>query len=242
MANVVAKEGKGAKGAKGARTRAAILDAAIDCYNLYGYAKTTQEKIAERAGMSMGAVTYHFSSIAAITRAAITHAFALRLRKHEETIRAVVSIPQDFETALEIYWNEMIDPLFIACHELAVAARTDPILKAELVPAHERFQRQWNRNLLALHPEWGEAGEMFRFAVEYSTFLVEGMALNYLLIGGSEKRLQDLRDYMKDNLEAMLQAGLAGIRTRQLLAPGRSRRAKVARSPLGKVAKLDTDA
>jgi hypothetical protein len=181
----------------------------------------------------MGAITYHFSSIAGITRAAITHTFDLRLRKHEETITtALSSNPQDFETALEIYWTEMIDPLFIACHELAVAARTDPLLRAEFIPAHERFQRQWNRNLLKLHPEWKNTGEMFRFAVEYSTFLVEGMALNFLLIGGSERRLHDLRDYMKDNLEMLMKAGLDGIRVKQLLAPGRRRRAMVARSSM----------
>lgn len=223
-------EAKTAKGGKGARTRIAILDAALECYNLFGYAKTTQEKIAERAGMSMGAVTYHFSSIAEITRAAIVHAFDLRLRKHEETIRSALSNPEDFETALEIYWNEMIDPLFIACHELAVAARTDPVLRAELVPVHARFQRRWNTNLLELHPEWANTGDMFRFAVEYSTYLVEGMALNFLLIGGSEKRLHDLRDYMKDNLEAIQQAGVTGLRVRQLLAPGRSRRASLQRA------------
>lgn len=216
-------------GTKGARTRSAILDATIDCYNLYGYAKTTQEKIAERAGLSMGAVTYHFSSIAEITRAAINHAFALRLQRHEESIRAALSRPQDFETALEIYWRGMIDPLFIACHELAVAARTDPLLKIELIPAHERFQRRWNRNLLQLHPEWTETGDMFRFAVEYSTYLVEGMALNFLLINGSDKRFTDLRDFMKDNLEGILEAGRAGVRVKQMLAPGRKRRADIIR-------------
>ncbi|MFA7588145.1 MAG: TetR/AcrR family transcriptional regulator [Novosphingobium sp.] len=230
MARKVATE---AKGAKGARTRAAILDATIDCYNLHGYAKTTQEKIAERAGLSMGAVTYHFSSIAEITRAAINHAFDLRLQRHEESIRTALSNPEDFETALEIYWKGMIDPLFIACHELAVAARTDPLLRMELVPAHERFQRRWNRNLLQLHPEWADTGDIFRFAVEYSTYLVEGMALNFLLIGGGEKRLVDLRDYMKDNLEYLLQAGLAGTRVKQMLAPGRKRRAEIQRETIG---------
>lgn len=213
-----------AKDSKGARTRAAILDATIDCYNLHGYAKTTQEKIAERAGLSMGAITYHFSSIAEITRAAIVHAFDLRLHKHEETIRTALSNPEDFETALEIYWAEMIDPLFIACHELAVAARTDPLLKAELLPVHARFQERWNSNLLVLHPEWANAGDMFQFAVEYSTYLVEGMALNFLLIGNSEDRLLELRAYLKDNLEAILAAGVAGTRVRQFLAPGQQRR------------------
>lgn len=232
MAARAAKEGRGSKGA---RTRVAILDATIECYNLFGYAKTTQEKIAERAGLSMGAITYHFASISEITRAAITHAFDLRLHKHEETIRAVLSNPEDFETTLEIYWSEMIDPLFIACHELAVAARTDPLLRAELIPAHDRFQRRWNRNLLQLHPEWKNTGDMFRFAVEYSTYLVEGMALNFLLIGGSERRLHDLRDYLKDNLELIQKAGVAGVRVKQLLAPGRSRRAQIVPSVKKKI-------
>lgn len=227
---------KKTKGGKGMRTRAAILDATIECYNQYGYAKTTQEKIAERAGLSMGAITYHFSSIADITRAAITHAFNLRLERHEKAILTALDNPDDFDTALEIYWKELLDPLFVACHELAVASRTDPMLRAEFVPAQDRFQKRWNRNLLKLHPEWEETGDMFRFAVEYSTFLSEGMALHYMLMGGNEKRLHDIRDYMKDSLEGLQKLGKSDVGVKQMLAPGRARRADLARKAAGRKA------
>ncbi len=212
------------KGAKAQRTRAAILDATLACYNDFGFARTTQEKIAERAGLSMGAITYHFGSIHEITRAAIGHAFSERLTRHEQAIRTAMTVDGDFDTALEIYWNEVIDPLFIACHELAVAARTDDVLKAEFLPAQETFQREWNRNLLALHPEWGEAGELFRFAVEYSTWLCEGMALHHIMFGANASRLQDTRDFMKDNLAMLLGHGKGGGSVASLLAAGRAAR------------------
>jgi AcrR family transcriptional regulator len=220
---------------KGAETRRAILEATIDCYNHHGYANTTQGKIAKQAGLSMGALTYHFPSIVEVTRAAIEHAFEVRLEKHRESIERTVSRPGDFENALEIYWKEMIDPLFMACHELAVAARTDPALQAVLKPAHEHFQEQWNRNLLKLHPEWKGTADIFRFAVEYSTCLAEGMALSWQLRGNSERRMQELLDFMKDNLEMLLIAGRSGMRVKDLLRDGRARRAA------GQTAKAEAD-
>ena len=206
---------------KGARTRRAILQAAVDCYNQYGYAKTTQEKIADRAGLSLGALTYHFSTFSDINRAAITYVFETRLEKHERLISEALSSPTDFEGALEIYWRETIDPLFIASHELMVAARTDPALKTELMPAHKAFRKRWNDNLLRLHPAWKETGELFYFAVEYSTYLVEGMAINWMLAECPEDRARDIRDFMKDHLEYILDAGRRGRDISSLLAAGR---------------------
>ncbi len=43
-----------------------MLDAAIDCLVEYGYAKTTMRRIAERAGVTPGALQHHFASKAAL--------------------------------------------------------------------------------------------------------------------------------------------------------------------------------
>lgn len=213
------------KRSKGEETRSAILDAVVACYCEHGYAQTTQEKVAEKAGLSMGAVTYHFGSIADLSKAAIDHAFKRRLEQHSAAIAEAVKISWDFETTLEIYWRSVTNPHFVACHELSVAARTDPSLYAVLTPAYERFRVQWNRGLRRLHPEWKGTGDMFRFAVEYSTHLMEGMAVEYLLHGHDEQRMRNMRAFLKDTLESLLVAGRSGQSVSDLLAPGRRRRA-----------------
>lgn len=218
------KEGRGMRLKKGEVTKRAILDAALRCYEKFGYARTTQERVAREADVSMGALTYHFPSIAKLTRAAVEHVFQLRIEKHRHAIESSSRAATDFETALEIYWQSVTDPLFIISHELEVAARTDKTLAHVLKPAHKIFLKQWQENLLTLHPEWQKAGEMFEFAVRYSTFLAEGMAIHHLLHGADGQVARDLRDFMKDNLEAMLTAGKAGTNVEQLLAPGRVHR------------------
>lgn len=234
---------------KGDITRNAILDAALRCYHRLGYASTTQEKILQEAGVSMGALTYHFPSIAELTRAAIDRVFQLRIERHRSAIEAAIKQSFDFENTLEIYWRGVTDPLFSASHELEVAARTNAALSAVLAPAHERFRRQWRRNLRKLHPEWNGTGDMFDFAVRYSMHLTEGMALDHLLHGSDEQHMRDLRDYLKDTLEGLLEAGRAGQQVRQLLAPGRARRASLNQPPshaepdgLASASRLEADA
>lgn len=211
---------------KGEATRLAILDAALRCYGKFGYARTTQDRIAREAGVSMGALTYHFPSVAELTQAAVQHVFRLRVEKHREAIRESADAATDFEAALEIYWQSVTSPLFVISHELSVAARTDRTLANVLKPAHNEFLIQWKQNLQELHPEWKDAGEMFEFAVQYSTFLTEGMAIRHLLEGMDTETARAVRDFMKDSLEALLAAGKAGTSVTQLLAPGRARRTK----------------
>ena len=43
-------------------TRRRVLDAAVECLIDRGYAKTTVEEVARRAGVSLGAERHHFPS------------------------------------------------------------------------------------------------------------------------------------------------------------------------------------
>src|ERR1700682_375294 len=54
-------------------TRTALLDAAMDCLIEEGYANTTTRRIAERAGVTPGALHHHFSGKAELLTAAVSH-------------------------------------------------------------------------------------------------------------------------------------------------------------------------
>ena len=213
---------------KGARTRRAILDAVVSCYYKNGYARTTLEKIAAESGLSMGALTYHFPSITAIIQATIDFVYEERLAKHTRLIRTSLTDSQDFETALEIYWTETVDPTFVACLELGLAARTDTALYNVWEPAHAHFREQWRSRLLELHPKWEGNDQVFSFAVEYSTHLFEGMAINTLLTRDQPTELQRaIRDYLKDHLETLQKLSQSGATIDSILRSGRRRRARL---------------
>lgn len=117
-----------------ASTRAALLDAAIECIVEEGYASTTTRRIAERAGVTPGALQHHFASKAELLGQAIRHAregFGREMLAHGPP--DAPSIQARCELTLDRMWEVHRGPFFQASTELLVAARADVELRATLV-------------------------------------------------------------------------------------------------------------
>ena len=71
---------------KSASTRTQIIETAIKCFVDEGYSRTTTTLIAEKAGLSRGAMLHHFPSKLAIVRAAVEHLHAKRLRAFRKAV------------------------------------------------------------------------------------------------------------------------------------------------------------
>ncbi len=115
-------------------TRAALLDATIDCLVEFGYAGTTTTRVVERAGLSRGAQVHHFHTKAELVAEAVRHLAAKRVTelRHE-----TAKLPDDGEkmrAALDLVWRTHSGPMFAASLELWIAARTDSELRASLLP------------------------------------------------------------------------------------------------------------
>src|SRR5579871_6267699 len=74
---------------KSASTRTLIIEAAIKCLVELGYARTTTTVIAEKAGLSRGAMLHHFPSKMGIVRAAVDYLHAKRLRAFRKAMAKV---------------------------------------------------------------------------------------------------------------------------------------------------------
>lgn len=114
-------------------TRTALLDAAMECLVEEGYANTTTRRIAERAGVTPGALQHHFASKAELLSEAVRHIRAKFAQK-----MLAQGPPDDpspdarSEQLLDRMWELHKGPVFYAYIELLVAARTDPELRATL--------------------------------------------------------------------------------------------------------------
>ena len=98
-----------------------------------GLANFTTPKVCERAGISPGALFDHFATKSALLAAAAQHLFSLLLKDFESAFDEVP--PQHrIEDALELLWREMSDARLAAAYDLYTAARTDPVLRADLEP------------------------------------------------------------------------------------------------------------
>ena len=115
-------------------TRAALLDATIDCLVDYGYSATTTTKVVERAGVSRGAQVHHFPTKAELVSEAVRRLAERRLREIRDEIEKLPKGVKRRDATLDLLWHQHSGPLFAASIELWVAARSDKELRASLLP------------------------------------------------------------------------------------------------------------
>jgi AcrR family transcriptional regulator len=189
---------------KSATTRNLIVEAAIHCFVELGYARTTTTAIANKAGLSRGAMLHHFPSKMDIVRAAVAHLHARRLRAFRKTVQQTPVHGDRVHANLQAYWQHVRHPMFVAFFELAVAARTDSELSAILRPAQEAFEEEWHRTAREVFTEWRTADTNFDVALDLTRYVLEGMAISFLVhketeldrrvLAYLEEKLHELRD------------------------------------------------
>lgn len=112
------------------RTR--LLDATVECLVTYGYAGTTTHRVAEVAGVTRGAQVHHFPSREALVVAAIEHLAEQRTQAAIRELGRAQNAPDPVSKMLDYLWESHQGPIFAATMELWIAARTDPVLAAQV--------------------------------------------------------------------------------------------------------------
>jgi AcrR family transcriptional regulator len=189
---------------KSAATRGLIVEAAIKCFVELGYARTTTTAIADRAGLSRGAMLHHFPSKVDVVRAAVEHLHAKRLKAFRRAVQRTPPSGDRVHANLEAYWQHVRHPMFVAFFELVVAARTDRELAAILAPAREAFEEELHRTARQVFPEWHTDDTTFDVALDLTRYVLEGMAISIHMHRETERdrrvlayleaKLRELRD------------------------------------------------
>jgi len=195
---------------KSASTRTQITEAAIKCFVEYGYSRTTTTLIAEKAGLSRGAMLHHFPSRLAVVRAAVEHLHSKRLRAFRKAVSKTTPEGDHVRQSVEAYWAHVRHPMFVAFFELAVAARSEKELASILRPAQEAFEREWYDAAVDMFPEWRGRGEQFDLALDLARYVLEGMAISFLTHKETE-RDQRVLAYLDEKIREL--AGLPKART-----------------------------
>jgi len=118
----------------------------------YGWSGTTTTLIAARANVSRGAQLHHYPTKASLVLAAVTHLTerrAAEILAEAETLRGQ-SPEGRIGRVVDLLAASFTGPLFAAAIELWVAARTDPELRAALVPLEARIGRDMHRLAVSL--------------------------------------------------------------------------------------------
>jgi AcrR family transcriptional regulator len=116
-----------------AATRAALLEAAIECLAEEGYSSLTTRRVSERAGVSQGIQMHYFPTKTHLLTEAVRYVaanLASEILSNEE-LRSLGDADRR-EAALDEVWRIHRGPLFQAGMELWMAARTEPELRETL--------------------------------------------------------------------------------------------------------------
>ncbi len=187
-------------------TRQRLLTATLDCLVEHGWSGTTTTLIAEKAGVSRGAQLHHYPTKAALVLAAVEH---LAQRRADELRAAAVDLPAEVPQRVDRVINLLIPaftgPLFVAALEVWVAGRTDPELRAALIPLEARVGREMHHlavDLLGVDQSRPGA----RAAIQVTLDLLRGLGVANLLTDDSVRR-QALLGTWKQQLSALLTEG-----------------------------------
>ncbi|MCP5179112.1 MAG: TetR/AcrR family transcriptional regulator [Pseudomonadales bacterium] len=181
-------------------TRNSILDAAVSVIYDLGYANTTTEAVARRAGVSRGAMLHHFPNRQQLIEATVRHLNELRLAmfaREESEVQAGAEYTR-VEEGIDAYWRQLNTPTFIVFQELKVAARTDSQLATVLLPALKEFELAWGEASRQIFPDLA-LSESFTRANYMTRYILEGMA-GTLAIEGPEAPVEMMMQWLKREL------------------------------------------
>ena len=171
---------------KSKRTRQRILDQAMRLFAEVGYAGVTNARLAEAAGLTRGALLYHFPTHEDLIDAAVAHIQAARTRLLQEAVDEAPKGADRTDHAIDSYWRLLSEPAFLAFGEMEGAARTDEALRQRLAAAQEAFDRARIGEHLFDLVQGGE-GPRLQTSRDLARFMLEGLARAHLTYNGEER-------------------------------------------------------
>jgi AcrR family transcriptional regulator len=181
---------------RSASTISRVLDAASDVLADKGYQGTTTTRVAERAGLSRGAILHHFP-----TRSVLLLAAAERLLEEEVTAfrRAIDAIPEGVDrhhAAIDFLWQGAKGNRHRAWTELSFGARSD----SDVADAAAEFSRHMHERITQVWIDaFPEAQDVLvaGLAPDFATALLDGVAHRLLIGAVSPQRATELVDALK---------------------------------------------
>lgn len=181
-------------------TRTTILDAAVSVIYDLGYANTTTEAVARRAGVSRGAMLHHFPNRQQLIEATVLHLNEQRLSmfaREESEVQKGAEYSR-VEEGIDTLWRQLNTPNFIVFQELKMASRTDSQLAGVLLPALKEFDACMLDATREIFPDLA-LSESFTRANHLAGLILEGLA-TARMIDGPEIPVEMMLDWLKREL------------------------------------------
>lgn len=127
---------------RSAGTREVLLAAAIEALHEHGYAATSTTLVAERAGVSRGAMLHQFRTKADLMTFVVEAVFEAELEHYSEYLKDVTDPRERFLAYPEMAWEVLSRPSGVAVLEIMQGSRSDPQLCEMLAPVQTRIEKE----------------------------------------------------------------------------------------------------
>lgn len=175
-----------------ANTQAALLEATVALLAEVGYARTTTNEVARRAGVSRGAQTHHYPTKSDLVVAAVEFVFAERAESFVSAFEALDPSDRTLERAVDLLWEAVRGESFQALLELVLAARTDPDLEVVMFAVAARFEATVLGLFAEFFPSLAEP-EVAHAVVGFAFALLSGATVTgYAALFGSPDQAVDV--------------------------------------------------
>jgi len=197
---------------RGAETRVRILDAAVHCLDELGFARATFQRIARRAGVTVGAVQHHFAAKEDILRAVLEDSFEHLSRCFHGVCVDGTGLGERVSIFVDRAWLHCGHPPFRSTLEILMSARGDHgdthWTDAAVLESTRRVQRLWTSIFSDVEIPAARHLEVLRFAFA----ALAGIAMTARLERSQAGAVRQL-DLLKTALVALLEQAEAESRS-----------------------------
>jgi len=190
---------------KSLRTRARILDHATRLFAEVGYSAASNSRIAEAAGLTRGAMLYHFPTREALIDATVEYIQNERGRMLAAAADDAPHGADMMDHAIDAYWRLLRLPAFRAFAELEAVAKTDPDVAQRIAKAQADFDQAHAGEPFSRLLSAG-GGARFQASRDLARFMLEGLA-RATLTYDSEARIENLLAVIKRAIHMLNRKG-----------------------------------
>ncbi len=179
------RRGKKTQNERSTDMRGRLLEATLECLTTLGYAGTSFSTIANKAGVSRGALQHHYPEKNYIVAGALE---ILSNRLLEDFLPQAVVMPRGSNRiafVLDRIWLATLTGAIAAVADIRNAARTDPELRAMLLPMEHRVRARQCK--LIADACGGDLGESVDFAQRVDAVMATVRGLGVLIAYGWDR-------------------------------------------------------
>jgi AcrR family transcriptional regulator len=170
-----------------AETRQRLVEATILLLHEKGAADLTMEDVAREAGLTRGAIQYHFENPKSLLVASIEE-IANRLSRYlVATDLASLPLEDRIDRVVDDYWQGYRGFNYTAFIEIAVRGRQDPALEEAITTTLGQLEKQREGIWQAVFADTGRSADEIQSWRQMLLVTLRGLALTNMISGGNEK-------------------------------------------------------